>query len=135
MVGSPDFPDIALMEKHETRGIHVGELVAAQDLELASHLFMMSRLETEKLQARQIRESQPECSGGFLTQAMKEPAVRLPDDGDRGVPAPRRIGEETDGRLVIAVAPVEKRDEDPGIEKDGSRSPLFRAAAGRRLPR
>ena len=109
--------------------------MSAQEVELAGHRLMMGGLETEKLQARQIRESQPERSGGFLAQAMKEPAVRLPDDGDRGVPAPRRIGEEADGCRVIAVAPVEKRNEDPGVEKDGARSPLFRAAAGRRPPR
>jgi hypothetical protein len=96
---------------------------------------MMLRVESEELQTRQISESQPEGSSGLLAQAVKEPTVGLRDDGDRGVPAPRRVGEEPDGRGVIAIAPVEKRDEDPGVEKDGAGSPLLRAAAGRRPPR
>jgi hypothetical protein len=49
VVGSPDFPDVALLEKDEARGVHVGELVAAQEIEFAGHCPMMSGLETEKL--------------------------------------------------------------------------------------
>ncbi len=109
--------------------------MAPELLEFSNHGFMMLRVESEELQTRQISESQPEGSSGLLAQAVKEPAVGLRDDGDRGVPAPRRVGEEPDGRGVIAIAPVEKRDEDPGVEKDDARSPLFRGAAGRRPPR
>ncbi len=36
-VGSPDIADVSFLEEDQARGVHVGELVAAQEIELASH--------------------------------------------------------------------------------------------------
>ncbi len=53
-------------QEDETRGVHVGQLVAAQMLELTDHGFVMRRFEAEQFQKREICQSQPERAGRLL---------------------------------------------------------------------
>ena len=66
-----------LAEKDEARGIHVGQLVAAESLQLLNDSFVVRGVEREELQTRQFAEGETEGSGGVFPQSVKKPSVGL----------------------------------------------------------
>jgi len=134
-VGPPDLWNPVLPEKDEARGIHVGQLVAAQALQLLKDSFVMPGVQHEQLQTRQLAEGETESPGGLFSQSVQEPSVGLRHNGQRRAPAARRLGEKAQGCPVIAVASIEERDEDPRVEKDDPGRSGATVAAGRTRPR
>ena len=77
-ISSPHLADSEGLEEHETRRVHVRQLVAAQALERLDDGGVMVRVEGQQGEPRKLGEGDAKNAGGVLAEAMQEPAIGPP---------------------------------------------------------
>ena len=117
-VCAPYFTNVQPLEQDEAARVDVGELVTAEAFQLSNGGFVQTWVDRREIQARQIGERQTKRAGRVLAEAVKEPAVGLPDHAQRRVPSARRSGKQTRGFGMVVIGPIEEGDEDAAVEKD-----------------